>query len=156
MNSVQLFQKISVVYLVAYFLITISFTGMVVCIIHNMIKDRESGIKETFSIMQMKTSAYTLSYFISQGIFAFITTTIVSFTFLLANGNTYDTMSKPLTFFLALLAFSFSSMSLAMVVSTFFKERSVSFSVAIWMMLLPYSICVYCIKSRLDDTVNGV
>jgi hypothetical protein len=24
------------------------------------------------------------------------------------------------------------------------------------MMLLPYSICVYCVKSRLDDTVNGI
>jgi len=45
--------------------------------------DKETKMRETLRILSMKTSAYGLSFFFTQAIFAVITSIVVSVTFLI-------------------------------------------------------------------------
>jgi hypothetical protein len=41
--------------------------------------------------------------------------------------------------------FGLSTMTLAMLISTFFKDRQVIFTVGIWILLVPLSLYLYCV-----------
>ena len=64
-TPLELFQAISMVYFAAYFIITISFLGSVIFLLHELIHERETRIYETMKLMSMTRSTYTLSYFLT-------------------------------------------------------------------------------------------
>lgn len=41
-----------------------------------------------------------------------------------------------------------------MTISTFIKSKDVSFTVALWILLLPFSIYIYCISNRLPESTG--
>lgn len=63
--------------------LTVSMAFSTACrfILMQMVIDKETKMRETLKIMSMKTSAYGLSYFLSQLIFTVLITVLLSFTF---------------------------------------------------------------------------
>lgn len=67
---------------------------------------------------------------------------IASFGFLLANQNAYKTNGKSSTFFIGFLLFTWSQVSLTMLVSRFYRYKRDSFAASLWIVLVPFAICV--------------
>ena len=153
-TPLELFQAISMVYFAAYFIITISFLGSVIFLLHELIHERETRIYETMKLMSMTRSTYTLSYFLTQGFFTFVTACILSIGFLLANGNAYKTNSPNSDLVFGLMLFALSVISMTMAASTFFTDSRMALGVGTWVLLLPFSIYSYCLSNRLSDMVN--
>ena len=72
------FQEISFVYLIALILITISFAASCVFILNQVVVDKENKMRESLKIMSTTRSAYTMSYFLTQALFAVVTALFVT------------------------------------------------------------------------------
>jgi hypothetical protein len=72
------FQEISFVYLIALILITVSFAASCVFILNQVVVDKENKMRESLKIMSTTRSAYTMSYFLTQALFAVVTALFVT------------------------------------------------------------------------------
>ncbi len=43
-----------------------------------------------------------------------------------------------------------------MAVSTLIRDKQVVFSVAAWLLLVPFAISLYCVQIRMADATNGI
>jgi hypothetical protein len=89
-------------------MLTLTFIGTVVFIVHELVSDKQSSLLETFKIMSLSKPAYIFSFMISQGTFTFLSAFIASTGFLLASSNAYKTNGDPSTLYLAMILFGIS------------------------------------------------
>jgi len=104
--------------------------------------------------MSLSRAAYTFSFIITQGSFTFLSAFIASTAFLLSSSNAYKTNGDPSTLYLAVILFGFSQITLSMAVSTIIKSKDISFTVALWTLLLPFSIYIYCLSNGLSASTG--
>lgn len=154
-DPIQQFQDISVIYLISITLITISFSGACTFILNQVVVDKETKMLETLKIMSMSRSAYTFSYFISQGLFVILTGTIVSLGFIFSYGNPMGDSAPVSVLFLGTILFGLALMSLSMVLSTIFTDSKLSAQVGMFIILLPTSVFLFCITNRLQTVTLG-
>ena len=71
-SPVEMFGQISMMYLVSLTLISISFSGACTFLLNQVVIDKETKMKESLKIMSIGRLPYSLSYFISQGVFCYL------------------------------------------------------------------------------------
>ena len=108
---------------------------------------------ESLKIMSASRTAYTLSYFISQGLFVVLTGLIVSLGFNFAYSNPVGSSAPVYVLFLGTILFGLALMSLSMVLSTVFTDSKLSAQVGMFILLLPTSIYLFCITQRMKVVV---
>lgn len=91
-----------------------------------------------------------MSVLITQGIFALITGLVMCTGFFLSNANAYDTNSNNSMFLVGAELYGLSTLTLAMLISTLFKDRKVVLTVAFWILLLPLAIFLYTLAKPHD------
>lgn len=156
LDHLQLFGAISCIFLVAYLLISLSFLTAINYVVNELISERASRIKGSLAVMSLTKTAYTLGLFLSQSIITLITATVLSFCYLMANGNTYMTQSPAFTLYIAICLYGLALIAFAMAISTLFKDKTVVFSISAWLLMVPFAISLYCVQIRLADAINGV
>jgi hypothetical protein len=80
-----------------------------------------------------------------------INAVLLSFGFLLANGNSYDTNGTSSSFFIGVILLSLSQLSMSMAVSTLFRTKVEAFSASLWLMLIPFAMTVFAISEILTQ-----
>ena len=111
-----------------------------------MVVDKETKMLESLKIMSTSRTAYTLSYFISQGLFVFLTALIVSLGFNFAYGNPAGDSAPVYVLFLGTILFGLALMSLSMALGTIFTDSKLSAQVGMFLILLPTSVYLFCIS----------
>lgn len=110
---------------------------------------------ETLKIMSTSRIAYTMGYFISQGIFVILTAVIVSLGFNFSYSNPVGDSAPVSVLFFGVIMFGLALMSLSMVLSTVFTDSKLSAQVGMFFILLPSSIFLFCISQRLQLVVQN-
>lgn len=110
---------------------------------------------ETLKIMSTSRIAYTMGYFISQGIFVILTAVIVSLGFNFSYSNPVGDSAPVSVLFFGVIMFGIALMSLSMVLSTVFTDSKLSAQVGMFIILLPSSIFLFCISQRLQLVVQN-
>ncbi len=113
-----------------------------------MVADKETKMRETLKILSTSTSAYTMSYFVSQGLFVILTGLIVSLGFNFSYGNPVGDSAPVYVLFLGTILFGLALMSLSMIISTIFTDSKLSAQVGMFIIMLPTSIFLFCISQR--------
>lgn len=91
-----------------------------------MVVDKETKMFETLKIMSTSRLAYTMSYFVSQGLFVVLTGLIVSLGFNFAYSNPVGDSAPVYVLYLGTILFGLALMSLSMVLSTIFTDSKLS------------------------------
>ncbi len=115
-----------------------------------MVADKETKMRETLKILSTSSSAYTMSYFVSQGLFVILTGLIVSLGFNFSYGNPAGDSAPVYVLFLGTILFGLALMSLSMIISTIFTDSKLSAQVGMFIIMLPTSIYLFCISQRLQ------
>ena len=101
---------------------------------------------ETLRIMSMSRSAYTLSYFFSQGIFVVISGFILSVCFEFVYANPMKDSANPSVLFVGTILYGLALMSFSMVITTIFTDSKLSAQAGMFVLLLPTSVYLFCIS----------
>jgi len=88
-----------------------------------MVIDKEIKMRETLKILSMQTSAYGLSYFMSQLIFTVVIAFLLTVTFLILQ---FVTPVQGLLYFLALVFQGMGMTSFSMALTTIFSDSKIS------------------------------
>lgn len=137
-------------YLLALTLITVSFAGSCTFILNQVVVDKESKMRETLKIMSASRTAYTLSYFLTQGFFVVLSSLFVCFGMLWTYNNTGSIGAGPKVLFGAVILFGFGLISIAMALTTLFTDSKLSPQVGMYLLLLPTSIFFYVMTNRMQ------
>jgi hypothetical protein len=148
-NIVEYFQQISLVYLLALTLITISFAGSCTFILNQIVVDKETKMRETLKIMSASRAAYTFSYFLTQGFFVILSSLFISFGIEWTYNNTAGIGAGPKVLFGSVILFGLALISISMALTTLFTDSKLSPQVGMYLLLLPTSIYFYVMTNRM-------
>jgi len=97
-------------------------------------------MRETMRIMSMKTTAYGLSYFFTQAIFAVITSFMISITFLALGVFGRNPWGTFLQFLIAVLIYGLTTIFQSMALSTLFSDSKIASQVGSLVLIVPMAI----------------
>ena len=83
----------------------------------------------------MKTTAYSLSYFLTQAIFAIATTIMITAVF--ANYGVFETAGSIIEFFVGVVIYGLTMILFSMSLSTFFSDSKLSSQIGSIILLMP-------------------
>ena len=102
--------------------------------------DKETKMRETLRILSMKTSAYGLSFFFTQAIFAFFTSIFISLTFLLIGFFQGKGFFAFIAFWMAVLVYGFSTIFMSMGLSTLFSDSKIASQIGSLVLIVPLAV----------------
>ncbi len=102
--------------------------------------DKETKMRETLRILSMKTSAYGLSYFFTQAIFAVLTSLLISITFAIIGFFRYTANGNFVIFFLAVLIYGLSTIFFSMALSTLFSDSKIASQIGSLVLIVPLAV----------------
>lgn len=107
-------------------------------------------MRETLKIMSMSRGAYTLSYFLTQGLFCLFSAIFVSVGMEWTYSNPENIGSGPKVLFGCIFLFGLALISLSMALTTLFTDSKLSPQVGMYLLLLPTSIYFYVMTNRMS------
>lgn len=145
-NPLEYFNQISMTYLLSLSVITLSFAGSCTFILNQVVVDKETKMRESLKIMSASRLAYTLSYFITQGLFIILSTVSVGCAFMWAQSNSWGASKVGAGYdvlFSAIFFFGLALVAMSMALTTLFSDSKLSPQVGMYLLLLPTSIFFY-------------
>ena len=97
-------------------------------------------MRETLRILSMKTSAYGLSFFFTQAIFAFFTSIFISLTFLLIGFFQGKGFFAFIAFWIAVLVYGLSTIFMSMGLSTLFRDSKIASQIGSLVLIVPLAV----------------
>lgn len=100
--------------------------------------------------MSMSRKAYTLSYFLTQGCYSFVSAILVTVGLMWQFNNPQNIAGSPRIVLGASILFGFALIAFSMTLSTLFSDSKLSPQVGMYILLLPTSIYFYVMTNRVN------
>ncbi len=128
-------------YVIFVLISPVAFQQSCVFIFNEMVKDRETKMKESLKIMGLNKYMYALSFLIQRAIWTTLSCLIISMMTYFLNSDQIS-LSQGLTLFVALWLLAVDFLGLSLVIQNFFRDPKLAAICAPFLLFLPTGIAM--------------
>ena len=121
-----------------------AFSQSCIFIITELVRDRETKMKESLRIMGLNKYMYTLSYLVQRAIWTTLTVLIITLMTYILNSDLIS-IGQGVQIFFAMWLLAVDSLGMSLVVSNFFTDPKLAAICAPFLLFLPTGIALLCI-----------